>query len=95
LDHSADGHNRAERGIAGTATDLEGHQGPSRQNAVCGVCTVVGVSRLLRANWDESEECLADLEWLPAKGYILLITDAAHVLPEEEEYETSWRSCAM
>jgi RNAse (barnase) inhibitor barstar len=40
-------------------------------------------------NWDALEECLADLEWLPAKGYILLITDAAHVLPnDEEEYET-------
>jgi hypothetical protein len=40
-------------------------------------------------NWDALEECLADLEWMPAKGYILLFTDAAHVLPEdEEEYET-------
>ena len=40
-------------------------------------------------NWDALEECLADLEWLPAKGYILLITDAAHVLPDDEaEYET-------
>ena len=40
-------------------------------------------------NWDALEECLADLEWLPAKGYILLITDAANVLPnDEEEYET-------
>jgi RNAse (barnase) inhibitor barstar len=40
-------------------------------------------------NWDALEECLADLEWLPAKGYILLITDAQAVLPEaDEEYET-------
>jgi RNAse (barnase) inhibitor barstar len=40
-------------------------------------------------NLDALEECLADLEWLPAKGYILLITDAARVLPDdEEEYET-------
>jgi RNAse (barnase) inhibitor barstar len=40
-------------------------------------------------NWDALEECLADLEWLPAKGYILLITDAAHVLSDDEaEYET-------
>jgi len=40
-------------------------------------------------NWDALEECLADLEWLPAKGYILLITDAAQVLPnDEDEYET-------
>ncbi|MDP1767773.1 MAG: barstar family protein [Nitrospirota bacterium] len=40
-------------------------------------------------NWDALEECLADLEWLPAKGYILLITDAAQVLPDDdEEYAT-------
>jgi RNAse (barnase) inhibitor barstar len=40
-------------------------------------------------NWDALEECLTDLEWLPAKGYILLFTDAAQVLPTDEtEYET-------
>lgn len=40
-------------------------------------------------NWDAMEECLADLEWLPAKGYVLLITDAHAVLPgDEDEYET-------
>lgn len=40
-------------------------------------------------NWDALEECLADLEWLPAKGYVVLITDAQCVIPdEEEEYET-------
>ncbi len=40
-------------------------------------------------NWDALEECLADLEWLPAKGYVLLITDTQAVLPEaEEDYET-------
>jgi RNAse (barnase) inhibitor barstar len=40
-------------------------------------------------NWDALEECLTDLEWLPAKGYILLVTDAAHLLPNDDtEYET-------
>jgi RNAse (barnase) inhibitor barstar len=40
-------------------------------------------------NWDALEECLTDLEWLPAKGYVLLITNAAHVLSNDEaEYET-------
>jgi hypothetical protein len=36
-------------------------------------------------NWDALEECLADLEWLPAKGYVLLFTDAELILPEDEE----------
>jgi RNAse (barnase) inhibitor barstar len=40
-------------------------------------------------NWDALEECLTDLEWLPAKGYILLVTDAAQLLPNDDtEYET-------
>lgn len=40
-------------------------------------------------NWDALEECLADLEWLPAKGYVLVITEADELLPDDEEdYET-------
>jgi Barstar (barnase inhibitor) len=40
-------------------------------------------------NWDALEECLIDLEWLKTKGYVLLITDAGCVLPDDEdEYET-------
>lgn len=40
-------------------------------------------------NWDALEECLADLEWLPARGYVVLITDAQSVIPDDdEEYET-------
>lgn len=40
-------------------------------------------------NWDALEECLADFEWLPAKGYVLLLTDAEQILrDDEEEYET-------
>jgi len=36
-------------------------------------------------NWDALEECLADLDWMPAKGYVLLLTDAEQILPEDEE----------
>ncbi len=36
-------------------------------------------------NWDALEECLADLEWLPARGYVLLLTEAEQVLPDDEE----------
>jgi RNAse (barnase) inhibitor barstar len=36
-------------------------------------------------NWDALEECLADLEWLPARGYVLLLTEAELILSEDEE----------
>jgi len=31
-------------------------------------------------NWDAFEECIRDLEWLPARGYILVITCADKLL---------------
>lgn len=27
-------------------------------------------------NWDALEECLRDMEWIPAKGYVLLVHNA-------------------
>lgn len=31
-------------------------------------------------NWNAFDECIADLEWLPAEGYVVLIVDGASVL---------------
>ena len=40
-------------------------------------------------NWDAVEEMLADLEWLPAKGYLLVVTHADLLLVEHpDDYET-------
>lgn len=34
-------------------------------------------------NWDAFEECMADLQWLPAKTYVLVISDAGSLLKME------------
>jgi RNAse (barnase) inhibitor barstar len=34
-------------------------------------------------NWDALDECLTDLEWLPADAYVLLLLDAAHLLDQD------------
>lgn len=36
-------------------------------------------------NWDAFNECINDLEWLPAKGYILNIMSANEVLSDEHD----------
>jgi len=33
-------------------------------------------------NWDAIEEALADLEWLPARGYVLIVTEADVLLAD-------------
>ena len=41
------------------------------------------------SNWDAFEEMLADLEWLPATGYLLIVTDADELLADHpDDYRT-------
>src|SRR5216683_2738532 len=34
-------------------------------------------------NWDAFEECLTDLQWLPAEAYVFCVTQAVHLLEKE------------
>ena len=34
-------------------------------------------------NWDALDECVTDLEWMPGRGYILLIKNADQLLSED------------
>jgi len=34
-------------------------------------------------NWAAFDECIADLDWLPARGYILMVYEAAFLLNDE------------
>jgi Barstar (barnase inhibitor) len=40
-------------------------------------------------NWDAFEECVTDLEWLPAAGYVIVVADAERLLiRREQDYAT-------
>lgn len=40
-------------------------------------------------NWDAFEECVTDLYWLPAPGYLFVLTEAEQVLAgHDEDYRT-------
>lgn len=40
-------------------------------------------------NWPAFDECLNDLSWLPADGYVLLIGKVANILPDySKDFET-------
>jgi hypothetical protein len=45
-------------------------------------------------NWDALDECLADLQWLPADGYVLTILDGVRLLDRESAgaRQTFWRT---
>jgi hypothetical protein len=34
-------------------------------------------------NWDAFDECLTDLQWLPAEAYVFCVTQAVHLLEKE------------
>ncbi|OAI54882.1 hypothetical protein AYO44_14120 [Planctomycetaceae bacterium SCGC AG-212-F19] len=34
-------------------------------------------------NWDAFDECLTDLEWVPAEAYVFCVTQAVHLLEKE------------
>jgi hypothetical protein len=45
-------------------------------------------------NWDAVEECLTDLEWLPAEAYVFCVTQGVHLL-EKEPSERQHRLLVM
>lgn len=36
-------------------------------------------------NWDAFDECMSDLEWLPANNYVLIIKNAINILSDDVE----------
>lgn len=39
-------------------------------------------------NWDAFEECINDLSWLPARGYVVAVTHADRLLRDADDFAT-------
>ncbi len=68
---------------------VDGRRTKSKGELLAELARVFGFPAASGRNWDAVEELLADLEWLPAKGYLLIVTDADELLADDPEgYDT-------
>lgn len=68
---------------------IEGRKCMSKAGLLSEFSRVLEFPPYFGRNWDAFEECLTDLEWLPAAGYLIVITDAERLLiHHEKDYAT-------
>jgi hypothetical protein len=67
----------------------DGRRGRTKAALLSELARALDAPESCARNWDAFEECLADLEWLPAAGYVLAVTDADQILADApEDYRT-------
>ena len=68
---------------------LDGHLCETKESLFSEYARAFDFPEYFGGNWDAFEECLSDLEWIPASGYVTLIRHVEHVLPNhDEDYAT-------
>jgi len=68
---------------------IDGRRCATKRDLFCEFARAMEFPSYFGQNWDAFEELLADLSWLPAAGYIILVTDAEHVLVRDDrDYAT-------
>src|SRR5262245_24368398 len=68
---------------------IDGRRGRSKRGLLAELARALEFPADSGRNWDAFEEMLADLEWLPAKGYLLIVTNADLLLVDDaDDYET-------
>jgi len=72
-----------------TVRTIDGRRGSTKRGLLSEFARAFAFPEDSGRNWDALEELLADLEWLPAKGYLTILTHADELLKEDpEDYET-------
>lgn len=71
---------------------------PSKESLLGGIAEAMHFPGYFGGNWDALEECLRDLEWLPVRGYVLVVRDASSlwrlITPTLGTLVEVWLSCA-
>jgi len=68
---------------------IDGRRASTKRALLAELARALAFPRGSGRNWDALEELLADLEWLPARGYLLILTHAEALLDGDAEgYET-------
>jgi hypothetical protein len=71
------------------ARTIDGRRGRTKRGLLSEFARALAFPADGGRNWDAFEELLADLEWLPAKGYLLVVINADELLAEDhEDYDT-------
>lgn len=56
--------------------EVDGAMVGNKQQLLSAVAGAMKFPDYFGKNWDALDECLRDMEWLPAKGYVLIFNDA-------------------
>jgi hypothetical protein len=69
---------------------VDGRRGRTKRTLLDELARALDFPAHFGKNWDAFEDCLNDLSWLEADGYLIVVTGAHAVLAREapEEYET-------
>jgi RNAse (barnase) inhibitor barstar len=62
---------------------IDGNKGKSRSDLFSELTNCFEFPSYFGRNWDALDECITDLEWMPGKGYILLLKNADQLLSED------------
>jgi Barstar (barnase inhibitor) len=77
---------------------LRGSEITGRHELMDGLAVGFSFPDYFGRNWDAVDECLRDLSWLPARGYVLVVTAAEGVWRREPRLAArlveSWLFCA-
>jgi len=86
----------AERGLE--TADLDAASVTSEDELLRELARVFRFPDYFGENWDALDECLRDLEWLPARGYLLRVHNAealwTRLPPAAGKLVESWLFCA-